>query len=58
MVADHCLWVFVFVDGLFPWEGEVADVWYGVRCAPLGVFMLSVEMSLDFEEEVILGLVS
>ena len=46
------------MDGLFPWEGEVADVWYGVRCAPLGVSMLSVEMPLDFEEEVILGLVS
>ena len=62
LVADHCLWVFVstesFVDGLFPWEGEVADVGYGVGCAPFGVSMLSVEMSLDFEEEVVLGLVS
>ena len=62
LVADHCLWVVVstksFVDGLFPWEGEVADVWYGVGCAPFGVSMLSVEMSLDFEEEVVLGLVS
>ena len=46
------------MDGLFPWEGEVADVWYGVRCAPLGVAMLAKEMSLDLEEEVILGLVS
>ena len=30
LVAVNCLWVFVptkgFVYGLFPWEGEVADV--------------------------------
>ena len=62
LVADHCLRVFVstegFVDGLFPWESEVANVGYGVGCAPFGVSMLSVEMSLDFEKEVVLGLVS
>ena len=53
LVADHCLRVPVspegFVDGLFPWESEVADVGYGVGCAPFGVSMMSVEMSLDFE---------
>ena len=62
LVAVDCLRVLVttegFVYSFFPWEGEVADVWYGVGCAPFGVSMLSVEMSLDFDEEVVLGLVS
>ena len=56
LVVVNCLRVFVY--GLFRGEGEVADVWYCVGCAPFGVSMLSVEMSLDFEEEVVLGLVS
>ena len=45
------------MDGLFPWESEIADVGKGVGCAPFGVSMLSEEVSLDFEEEVVLGLV-
>ena len=61
LVADYCLRVFAstesFVDGFFPWESEVSDVGYGVGCAPFGVSMLSEEVSLNFEEEVVLGLV-
>ena len=61
LVAVDCLRVLVttegFVYGFFPWKGEVADVGKGVEGASFGVSVLTEEVALDLEEEVVLGLI-
>ena len=58
LVTVNCLRVFVptegFVYGFLPWGGEFADVGKGVGGAP---FVLTEEVTLDLEEEVVLCLI-
>ena len=61
LVTVGCLRVFVpiegFVYGFFRWDGEVAYVGKGVGGTPFGVTVLTEEVALDLDEEVVLGLI-